>query len=1530
MRRFLSLTVVHVFLLALMLTGMFTITASAASNECDGFTYEVHSGKATITGCTLENNYYMDIPQALDGYPVVSIGEHAFEDHTELIEVTIPEGVETIGDHAFYQCSNLSSIYLPDSLMSIGKEAFCNCNSLVTVEFGDGLKSIGYGAFSFCTSLDFYLNLPDGLEIIEGAAFYRCDTLETVLLPSSLKELGGKAFALCRRLSYIYIPDGIPKIGPMLLYESGCYYDSNNWYGDAFYIGSYLLQAKKSISGSYTTLIGITNIADEAFANCDNLTEVVLPDSLRIIGASAFKGCDGLARIDIPSGVTTIEDKAFYECKSATEIRFPDSVVNLGQDVFTDTGYYKNPENWENDAFYVGNHLVSCKPSLSGAFQVREGTKSIVNGAMKGLKQLTELSLPNSLTTIGAEAVAGCTALTKVTVSDSVTSIGEKAFYDCSALKTVHLGKRVSQIGDGAFGQCTSLESITASDENETYYSKNNCLIRMQDKCLVGGCKTSQIPTDGSVTSIGAFAFEGCDGLTEVTIPDAILTIGEGAFRDCNGLKSVSLGNGVQVVGKRAFEDCDALISIDLGQSVHTIDDHGFAYNHGLTSVDFPASLRHLGEEAFSNATGLVSLTFREGLLSIGENCFYFCENLTDLRLPDSLQEIKDGAFYSCENIATLHLGKDLTSIGDAAFLGCEALTALSIPDNVHTIGSSAFCECTSLQQVDLGNVRRIGYSAFESCTSLTQIHIPATVEEMGLAAFAFCPAMEQMTVSPNNPYYHSQDNCIIKTEKKYVAFGCKNSVIPTDGSVTAINGYAFAGSTGLKSIVVPTQVTRIYAYAFYGCSGLEEMCLPFVGLDANSYSGYLGAIFGAPMASENGGYVPSSLKRVVVLGGSTIGTSAFLNCSYLEEIIYAAPVNWIGYDCFDRCTSLKKVVISSNLETVKDPDVFATAPNAVLYITQGQEKTKAFAQDSGVPFQTGGLITFRNEKWQFMEAKWYPIGAQIVAPQMPENADEDALYWYPTPGICTGNQTIWLRSANTEYTVIFKDWDGTVLSEKTYRLGDKVTAPANPTRAADDACTYAFAGWNKTVVDCDGDATYTATYTQTYINYTVVFQNWDGTVLSSNTYHWGDTVTSPARPTRPEDANYKYSFSGWDKPVVNCAGNATYTATYYRSSKYNKVIFKDWDGTVLSEQIYQPGERVTAPADPTRPADEDYTYTFAGWEKTNVTVEGNSIYTATYTAIPREKPVAGASGASRVFGATRYETAFEAADILKELQGVEKFQVIVVACGTDFADALSGSYLANQKNAPILLVRNRNQEIEQVKDYIRKNLTPGGTVYLLGGTAAIPASMETGLDDFTVKRLAGATRYETNLAILREAGAEGKDLLVCTGKNFADGLSASAVNMPILLVKDSLSSSQKEFLKSLGSGHKIYIIGGTSAVNQNIAGALATYGTVERIEGATRYETSVNIAKKFFANADCVVLAYGNNFPDGLSGGPLAYALDAPLILTAGGKEAAAITYAANAEVNSGVVLGGTGLISDKVVRNICRLDADAEIPAV
>ena len=137
-------------------------------------------------------------------------------------------------------------------------------------------------------------------------------------------------------------------------------------------------------------------------------------------------------------------------------------------------------------------------------------------------------------------------------------------------------------------------------------------------------------------------------------------------------------------------------------------------------------------------------------------------------------------------------------------------------------------------------------------------------------------------------------------------------------------------------------------------------------------------------------------------------------------------------------------------------------------------------------------------------------------------------------------DDSVWL-----EYRVSFLDEDGTLLQSDMYHYGDKVTAPKTPTKESDVYGSYTFSGWDNPVTDCIADATYIATYATEYIDYTVIFKDWDGTELSRKTYHYGDKVTAPEVPVREKDSTYTYTFAGWDSEVVACNGNATYTATY-------------------------------------------------------------------------------------------------------------------------------------------------------------------------------------------------------------------------------------------------------------------------------------------------------------------------------------------------------------------------------------------------
>lgn len=215
------------------------------------------------------------------------------------------------------------------------------------------------------------------------------------------------------------------------------------------------------------------------------------------------------------------------------------------------------------------------------------------------------------------------------------------------------------------------------------------------------------------------------------------------------------------------------------------------------------------------------------------------------------------------------------------------------------------------------------------------------------------------------------------------------------------------------------------------------------------------------------------------------------------------------------------------------------------------------------------------------------------------------------------------------------------------------------------------------------------------------------------------------------------------------------------------------------------------------------------------------------------------------------------------------------------------------------------------MKDYIRTSLNSGGT-------GAVPASFEDGLEGFTVKRLAGDNRFLTNLDVLKEAGVGEQPILVCTGLGFADSLSASVSKLPILLVYgNKLTEEQAEFMEA-NKGRPLYIIGGDGAVSLKLESALAAYGEVSRLAGGNRFETSVLIAEIFFEKPESAVLAYAWDFPDGLCGGPLATAMNAPLTLTMAKYETRAANYIQANGITKAIILGGEKLIPESSVAKI------------
>ena len=318
---------------------------------------------------------------------------------------------------------------------------------------------------------------------------------------------------------------------------------------------------------------------------------------------------------------------------------------------------------------------------------------------------------------------------------------------------------------------------------------------------------------------------------------------------------------------------------------------------------------------------------------------------------------------------------------------------------------------------------------------------------------------------------------------------------------------------------------------------------------------------------------------------------------------------------------------------------------------------------------------------------------------------------------------------------------------------------------------------------------------------------------------------------------------------------------------------------------------------------------------------------------------VCGDSHIYRVSGDDRIGTALSVAAALKDALEVEKFDAIILAAAgvgqdqTKFADALSGSYLAISRKAPILLYTAGDLSAKNLA-FIEENLSDNGVIYLLGGNVSIPAEVEAALNaaGYTTKRLKGDDRYLTNLAILNEVGVAGaKEVLIAGGQGFADSLSASATGLPILLVngsKSALTAEQIEFLKGLG-GKKITILGGNAAVSAELEAAIEeVVGTdVERIFGDTREETSVMVAERYFGTAKLAFITYSRMYPDGLAGGVLANVMGAPLLLTNSGKEDIANAYIEKTGIEAGCVLGGSAVITDETAKAVFGLPENAVI---
>ncbi len=548
------------------------------------------------------------------------IAQGAFENCPAITSVIVPAGVTHINSNAFLYCPALKSIVLPDSITDIDDGAFCctaiksmkipaglteiaeemfsGCKSLESVTIPDSVKKIGSGAFSGCTSLK-SITIPDSVKIIEYNAFARCTSLKSITIPDSVTELGYNAFEDCSALKTVNLPDTL------------------------------------SVINSRT------------FSGCTALESIKLPSGLSRIGAYAFNGCSALKSITVPANVETIDSCAFLECEKLKTIKLPDGITDIGSEAFEATAYYNTSSNWESDVLYIGNYLIVAKERFGIDDYIKEGTKLIADEAFGNVTGLSAITIPDSVEIIGYRAFAACHSLEDVSLGKGIKHIGSYAFFACGQLSEVVIPDSVETIGESAFER-TKYYSNSKNWKNKVLYM-NGHLVKA-DTSISG-----KYTIESGTKSISARAFENCEKLSSIIIPDSVKSIGAYAFYSCSALKSAAIPDGVTSIPQAAFSNCTSLKEITIPDSVTSIEDQAFYSCIALKSVTIPDGVTSIGYEAFRNCTALKEITIPDSVTSIGKLAFYNCSSLKKITIPASVTSIGHSAFRYCNNLTDVY-----------------------------------------------------------------------------------------------------------------------------------------------------------------------------------------------------------------------------------------------------------------------------------------------------------------------------------------------------------------------------------------------------------------------------------------------------------------------------------------------------------------------------------------------------------------------------------------------------------------------------------------------------------------------------------------------------------------------------------------------------------------------------------------------------------------------------------------------------------------------------------------------------------
>ena len=566
-------------------------------------------------------------------------------------------------------------------------------------------------------------------------------------------------------------------------------------------------------------------IGDSAFVFCDNLTTIVIPDSVKSIGRQSFAFCRGLANVTIGNGITSIGRGAFEGCSSLLNINIPDSVESIDEYAFHDCQNLEKINVSKNNRYFSNDERGALfdkeKTKLiqyptgntTSYYKIPDSVKTICHDAFLKSIYLTGVDISANTTDIGLQAFYGCYNITSIVVPDSVTNIDDMVFAYCDSLESVVIGNNVENIGAHAFLECYSLININIPDR-----------VKIMGTQMFYGCSNLESVTIGSgVEQLSDSTFEDCSSLATIlveesnasyfsdengilfnkdktrlirypaqnkaanySIPDSVAEIGDVAFAYCKYLTTIFIPHGVKNVSDETFRNCTSLISITVDENniYYSSDEKGVLFNKDKTtlivypagkkesSYVIPDGVTNICKSAFRYCYNLAAIVISDSVTDIADYTFYQLNMLKNVVIGKGVKNIGRYAFGCCYNLESVVIGDSVTNIDGCAFYECKSLVNIVIPDNVKNINKYAFYDCNNLTGITIGNgVASIGNKAFYGCYNLSTIYYRGTEDEW-----------EKISIDLSNTY-------LLDADIKFLAF--TKTSISADGKsfiITPIN----------------------------------------------------------------------------------------------------------------------------------------------------------------------------------------------------------------------------------------------------------------------------------------------------------------------------------------------------------------------------------------------------------------------------------------------------------------------------------------------------------------------------------------------------------------------------------------------------------------------------------------------------------------------------------------------------------------------------------------------------------------------